>query len=96
MKELSSIRKQIADLQEKEKQLIQEDKQQAIERIKTIMAESNISISDLATKKTKAASKVGVVLFRDGENTWSGGRGRKPLWVNEYIAKGVDIEKFRI
>jgi DNA-binding protein H-NS len=96
MKELSNIRKQIADLQEKEKQLIQEGKKQAIEQIKTIMAESDITISDLSTRKTKAASKGGVILFRDGENTWSGGRGRKPSWVNDYIAKGVDMEKFKV
>ena len=28
--------------------------------------------------------------------TWGGGRGRKPAWVVEAIAKGIDIETFRI
>ena len=28
--------------------------------------------------------------------TWSGGRGRKPAWVVEATAKGIDIETFRI
>ena len=28
--------------------------------------------------------------------TWGGGRGRKPAWVVEATAKGVDIETFRI
>lgn len=28
--------------------------------------------------------------------TWGGGRGRKPAWVVEATAKGIDIETFRI
>lgn len=28
--------------------------------------------------------------------TWGGGRGRKPAWVVEAIAKGIDIETFLI
>lgn len=28
--------------------------------------------------------------------TWSGGPGRKPMWVREIEAKGEDLEKYRI
>ena len=28
--------------------------------------------------------------------TWAGGRGRRPAWVVEATAKGIDIETFRI
>lgn len=28
--------------------------------------------------------------------TWSGGPGRKPMWVRDIEAKGEDIEKYRI
>jgi DNA-binding protein H-NS len=96
MKELSSIRKQILELQQKEQQLIQEGKLQAIAQIKTIMAESGVTVSDLSTKKKKIASSSVVVLYRDGGNTWSGGRGRKPKWVTDAISNGIDLEKFRV
>ena len=31
-----------------------------------------------------------------GGETWSGGRGRKPRWVTEALAKGKKIEDFAI
>jgi DNA-binding protein H-NS len=96
MKELINIRKQIEDLQEKEKELMLASKASAIEQIKTIMQESGVTLADLSIKKKKPAPSASVVLYRDGDNIWSGGRGRKPAWVTEHINKGVDIEEFKV
>lgn len=47
-----------------------------------------------STAKPKAAAK-----YANPENpseTWSGGRGRKPRWVQEWIAAGKDIAQAAI
>lgn len=49
-------------------------------------------------KEGEAAKPTAEAKYRNpttGE-TWGGGRGRKPAWVVEATAKGVDIETFRI
>ncbi len=43
-----------------------------------------------SSPKTKSAAFVGP----NGE-TWSGGRGKRPAWVNEILAAGGDIEQYR-
>ena len=50
--------------------------------------------STLRAVKVKAKGKA---KYRgpNGE-TWSGGRGRKPRWVTEALAKGKKIEEFAI
>jgi DNA-binding protein H-NS len=51
-----------------------------------------------STRKTRApAAKKTAVRYRgpNGE-TWSGGRGRKPRWVTEALAKGKKLEDFEI
>ncbi|MFN9472693.1 H-NS family nucleoid-associated regulatory protein [Acidovorax sp.] len=47
--------------------------------------------------KPATARKASSVKYRgpDGE-TWGGGPGRKPNWVNALIASGKDIEQFRV
>ncbi|MDP2751840.1 MAG: H-NS histone family protein [Rhodocyclaceae bacterium] len=54
-----------------------------------------------APKKRAARSpkKAKVFLYQHPDNAdlvWSGGRGRRPVWVTEWINSGVDIEKARI
>lgn len=49
-------------------------------------------------KNGEAAKPAAEAKYRNpttGE-TWGGGRGRKPAWVVEAIAKGIDIETFLI
>ena len=49
-------------------------------------------------KEGEAAKPTAEAKYRNpttGE-TWGGGRGRKPAWVVEATAKGIDIETFRI
>ena len=48
--------------------------------------------------KDDAAKPTAEAKYRNPKTgeTWSGGRGRKPAWVVEATAKGIDIETFRI
>jgi DNA-binding protein H-NS len=47
-------------------------------------------------RKSKSSAKAKSVAFvgPNGE-TWSGGRGKRPAWVNEILAAGGDIEQYR-
>ena len=49
-------------------------------------------------KEGEAAKPTAEAKYRNPKTgeTWSGGRGRKPAWVVEATAKGIDIETFRI
>lgn len=47
--------------------------------------------------KKAAATKEAVIMYRNGDLTWSGAKqGRKPKWVLEAQAAGEDIEKYRV
>ncbi|MBK0391984.1 H-NS family nucleoid-associated regulatory protein [Ramlibacter algicola] len=47
--------------------------------------------------RSKAAQAQKVVKYRgpNGE-TWGGGRGRKPGWVQALLAQGKDLEQYRV
>lgn len=71
--------------------------------IRSLIKEYGIRPEDLfpglsrAPVKTTTAQKVASVKYKgpDGQ-TWGGGPGRKPNWVNEAIKAGKDIEQFRV
>lgn len=69
--------------------------------IKEKMALYGLTAQDLGlagTKKTRVpAAKKTTARYR-GPNgqTWSGGRGRKPKWVTDALAKGKKLEDFAI
>lgn len=48
-------------------------------------------------RQAKAAKGASPVKYRgpNGE-TWGGGRGRKPQWIVDALAKGKNIEDFRV
>ena len=49
-------------------------------------------------KNGEAAKPTAEAKYRNPKTgeTWSGGRGRKPLWIAEAIANGIAIETFLI
>lgn len=49
------------------------------------------------TKKSSTSTKEAVVMYKNGDLTWSGAaRGRKPKWVMTAQAAGEDLEKYRV
>jgi DNA-binding protein H-NS len=52
----------------------------------------------VAKAKTKAKSAKAKAVQFVGPNgeTWGGGRGKRPAWVNEILAAGGDIEQYRV
>jgi len=71
------------------------DKQELIEKLSTLATESGFSINELFSKKVK---KTVPVKYRNPDNsleTWTG-RGRKPKWIQEYIASGKNLEDVEV
>lgn len=101
MTNLADIRKQIEALEAQAAALVQKEKQGAIAQAKKIIAEFNLTATDLGFGGSRRASRGprsgAAVKYRNAKGeTWSGGRGRKPKWVSEALARGEDIEKYRV
>ena len=94
--------KQIADLQAKAEKARQEELSGIITQIKTQIEEYKLTAADLglATKSGRKAvgGTVKIVRFKNGDKTWSGGRGIRPQWVKDIIETEGEagLEKFRI
>lgn len=92
----AAIEKQIA-------QVKNSARAEAIEKIRALMAQHDLTAGDIATApgKTKRAisgSRQKVApKFRDIETgaTWSG-RGLKPRWLSEALSKGKKLEDFAV
>jgi DNA-binding protein H-NS len=93
MATFKEIQNQIAELQRAAEEARANEVQGAIEQIRTLMADYDLSMDDIAgAKKRGPKGKAGAkVQFQDDEgNTWSG-RGRMPGWL-----QGKDKEQFRV
>jgi len=97
-KELLQLQK---DVEKALKDAEQRERREALAAAEKAAAEFGFSLSDLSAdakprggaKKSKTPAK-----YRNPENpaeTWSG-RGRKPQWVHDALAKGVDISEMEI
>lgn len=94
--QLAAIEQQLAAVQS-------EQRQDAIAKVKALMAENGLTAADLggvsaarADKPAKVPSKV-AAKYRDpaSGSTWSG-RGLKPRWLTAAIAAGKTVEEFAI
>lgn len=77
-------------------------RKEGLEKIKSIAAEYGLSADELKTltAANKAAGKRGSVAPKyrdpnDSANTWTG-RGRKPKWVEAFLASGGDLSAITI
>ena len=95
------------ELKQKAEKLMAEAEQMRQKEIDDVIAEirekmkayglSAQDIGGAARKRNSGGAAKAVVKYRgpNGE-TWSGGRGRKPRWVTEALAKGKKIEDFAV
>lgn len=104
MQSVAEIRKKIEELQAQANDMLRRERDSVIAGIKQKMAEFELTVADLGLKSSgraksaapKASAPTGVVKYRRGTDQWSGGRGPKPKWVKDILAKGEDIEKYRV
>src|SRR5918999_2705108 len=83
------------------------DKKKALERMRDIAAEYGLSLSEVINKegrldtkkpKSKNADQASLPKYINPDNpdqTWSG-RGQKPKWLKEALAKGKTLEQLLI
>ena len=98
MDELEQIQKQIAELQNKAKELAEKKREPIIEEMKNKIKlygitakELGLSVGSSSTGTTTTAKTPVAIKYRSGENTWTG-RGRQPKFIVDHIAGGGKIE----
>jgi DNA-binding protein H-NS len=102
------LKEQAEKLMAQAEDMRQRETQQAIDDIKVKMKAYGLTARDLglgggspagkrAPRKSSAGGSKSPAKYRgpNGE-LWSGGRGRKPQWVTDALAKGKKLEDFAI
>ena len=85
--ELSDLISQQAELAKKIAELKKNNRKDAIEQVKSLMAQYDITVEDLAKKTSSAAGTKVPPKWEDPVSgaKWTG-RGRTPVWFNEATA----------
>ena len=107
MQTLEELQAQIAELTRQAEEIRNREKINIINDMREKIALYGITARDLrldvgsvpAREGTRSRTGRGKAppMYQDAHgNTWSGGRGRKPLWVIEVIESGGNIEDYRI
>jgi DNA-binding protein H-NS len=103
MATLKKLLAQKAALDKQIEAIKRRDRGGAIARVKALMAESGLTLADLAAAKgkptavkTRQGAKV-AVKYRDAAtgDTWTG-RGLQPRWLRAALAAGRKLEEFKV
>lgn len=104
MSTLQELLAQKAELERQIQETQRNERQAAIEKVRTLMAEFGLSVEDLSGKAASAAgrrksgdgTRKAAVKYRDTQgNTWSG-RGLQPRWLKEALAGGKTLQDFAV
>ncbi|WP_083215216.1 H-NS histone family protein [Comamonas aquatica] len=107
MSSLAEIQKQIAELQAQAKAIIENEKHNVIEEIKAKISQYGITANDLGfkffdnIKPVKPSSGAGtskapsIAMYKNTESneTWHGGKGARPKWIQAIFDKQLEINK---
>ncbi|VWD46298.1 histone family protein nucleoid-structuring protein H-NS [Burkholderia lata] len=94
--QIKKLTEQAEAIKQSEIEAVLTDMKAKIAKYGLTAAQLGFSSSSKPAKKT-TGSKEAVVMYRNGDLTWSGVKqGRKPKWVVEAQAAGEDIEKYRV
>jgi DNA-binding protein H-NS len=96
---LDDLQQQIEALQKQRDDLLSKERSAAIEDINAKIRTFGIRVRDLSfvgTSRTTATGRPRVpVKYKQGSFVWSG-RGRKPKWVEAFIAKGGKLDEILV
>lgn len=102
MSTLAELIAQRAALEQKITELSQTQRTEAIEKVRALMEENGLKLSDLSSKgkgasKAKSTTKNPVAAkYRDkAGNRWSG-RGLQPRWLKAALAEGKPLSDFAV
>ncbi|MDP3759096.1 MAG: H-NS histone family protein [Ramlibacter sp.] len=96
MEQAEKLLTQAEELRVKELAEVIADIRQKMERYGLTV--QDLGLGPKTSKKKKGVSKSGGRAKYRGPNgqTWSGGRGRRPQWVVDALAKGKKLEDFAV
>lgn len=100
MADLNELLAQKAALEQQIQEAQRAQKSDAIQRVRSLMAEHGLTLADLGTRASasprKAQSKV-APKFRNSAtgDTWSG-RGLQPNWLKAALAAGARLDDFKV
>lgn len=100
----AELQEQIKKLQEEAEKVREAEIESVLADVKGKIKQYGLTAEQLgfatATRKgkgNKGAAKESTVMYKKGDQTWSGAtRGRKPDWVKEILDTGGDIEQYRV
>lgn len=104
MDELEQLHQQIAELQNKAKELAEKKREPIIEEMKKKISLYGITAKELGLAEkvvvvstpTESTTKTPVAIkYRKEDKTWTG-RGRQPLWIVAHIEGGGKIEELLV
>ena len=104
--QIADIDQQIASLEAKRKALLDESRQEALTTTRANVArygftafELGLGVSTPKTTNTKAPTAKAPAKYANPANpqqTWAGGKGARPLWVQSHLAAGKSIDDLLI
>ena len=98
---MPSLKELIAQKEALERQIEltrDQDRAAAIEKVRALMSEYGLSVSDLSTKRAKKTGGTKVAAkYRDKAtgDTWSG-RGLQPKWLRAAMGTGRKLQDFAV
>lgn len=95
MDEYEALQKKIAEMQKRADEIYRQRREEAIAQAKGLIREYNMSAKELALHATPTVHTVGEPQYQHGIQFWTG-KGRRPQWVLDRIAKGGSLEDLRI
>ena len=99
--EIKKNEEQLAQLKKQAEDFRNQERAGVIDEIRQKISEYGLTAADLKLSsrgpKARSIKSSAPAKYRgpNGE-TWSGGRGRKPGWVNEALASGKSLSDFEI
>ena len=96
------LKQRAEKLMEEAEQMRQKEISDVIADIREKMKTYGITLQDIgggssgAKRSSRGGSKAAVKYRGPNGETWSGGRGRKPRWVQEALKAGKKIEDFAV
>ena len=99
MDELEQIHQQIAELQKKAEEIYLVKRSAALDDVKSKITLYGFTAKELALSAgDKAQTKRNIpvsIKYKQGEKTWTG-RGRKPKWLEDYLAQDGKLEELLV
>ena len=99
MAKLTELLAQKAALEKQIAQTQREERQTAIEKIKTLMAEYGLVAADLSargSKKVRVGAKVAAKYVNKATGEAWSGRGLQPRWLKAAMASGKKLSDFAV